>query len=121
MKDDAAAATDSLAAALGRVPTGRFVLTVRHGRADTGMLAGWVPQCSFSPPQITLAVNKQRDVLEWLTDGTAFVVNILPEGAKALVAHFGKGYALDEPAFDGLDVRRDGEHPPVLLAAHAYL
>ena len=116
-----ATAPDSLAAALGRVPSGLFVLTARDGAAETGMLASWVQQCSFDPPQVTVAVNKGRDVLDWLADGAPFVLNVLPEGGKALVAHFGKGFARGEPAFAGLDVARERDTPPVLLAAHAYL
>lgn len=113
--------SESLAAALGRIPSGLFVLTARRGRDETGMLASWVQQCSFDPPQVTVAVNKARGVLEWLPDGAAFVLNVLPEGGKQFVAHFGKGFAPGEPAFEGLEVRRDREMPPVLLSAHAYL
>jgi flavin reductase (DIM6/NTAB) family NADH-FMN oxidoreductase RutF len=112
---------ESLAAALGRIPSGLFVLTARHGRDETGMLASWVQQCSFDPPQVSVAVNKARDVLEWLPDGAAFVLNVVPEGGKPLVAHFGKGFAPGEPAFEGLEVARERDVPPVLLAAHAYL
>ena len=118
---DPAQLNESLAAALGRVPSGLFVVTVRKGDSETGMLASWVQQCSFSPPQITVAVNKERDVLGWLTDGAAFVVNVIPEGGKALVGHFGKGFDPGAPAFDGLEVRREAGLPPVLLSAHAYL
>jgi|SRR5579883_483857 len=112
---------ESLAAALGRIPSGLFVLTVRHGDAETGMLASWVQQCSFDPPQVSIAVNKTRDLLDWLADGTPVVLNILPEGGKSLVVHFGKGFDKSEPAFEGLEVRRERETPPILLAAHAYL
>lgn len=112
---------DSLAAALGRIPSGLFVLTVRHGKQETGMLASWVQQCSFQPPQVTVALNKSRDVLHWLPDGGVFVINVIPEGGKALVAHFGKGFELSQPAFEGLDVRRSNDLPPVLLTAHAYI
>src|SRR6266545_4365293 len=85
---------ESLAAALGRIPSGLFVLTLRHGENETGMLASWVQQCSFDPPQVSVGVNKQRDVLEWLLDGAPFVLNVIPEGGEALVAHFGKGFEL---------------------------
>lgn len=108
-------------AALGRVPSGLFVVSARHGSRDTGMLASWVQQCSFDPPQLTAAFAANRWVLDWLTDGAAFVVNILAEGSKPLLAHFGKGFGPDEPAFEGLDIRRSRETAPVLLAAHAYL
>jgi flavin reductase (DIM6/NTAB) family NADH-FMN oxidoreductase RutF len=121
MRDGGADADKALAAALGRIPSGLFVLTVRHGRRETGMLASWVQQCSFDPPQLTVAVKKERFVLDWLADGAAFAVNVLGEGQKALVAHFGRGFGADEPAFEGLEVRRTGETAPVLLASHAYL
>lgn len=108
-------------AALGRVPSGLFVLTTGHGHQETGMLASWVQQCGFDPPRITAAFGKDRWILDWLTDGAAFTVNILSEGQKPLVAHFGKGFDRGEAAFEGLEVRRSAETAPVLLAAHAYL
>src|SRR5947208_4442610 len=94
----------SLAAALGRVPSGLFVLTARDGARETGMLASWVQQCSFAPPQLTAALSKDRWVLDWLADDTTFAVNVLGEGQKQLVAHFGKGFGPGEPAFEGLEV-----------------
>lgn len=112
---------ESLAAALGRIPSGLFVLTARHGDHETGMLVSWVQQCSFDPPQVSVAVKKGRDVLDWLADGTSFVLNVLPEGSKTLIGHFGRGFEADQPAFEGLKVTRERGSAPVLLAAHAYL
>lgn len=111
----------SLAAALGRIPSGLFVLTAKHGKQETGMLASWVQQCSFDPPQLTAAVRKGRYVLDWLADGASFAVNVLAEGQKVLMGHFGKGFEIGEAAFDGLDVKRAADTSPILLAAHAYL
>lgn len=113
--------SDSLAAALGRIPSGLFILTLRHGSRETGMLASWVQQCSFDPPQLSAAVREGRFVLDWLKEGTTFIVNIIPEGGKALVAHFGKGFEADDAAFEGVEVRREGNQPPILAAAHAYV
>jgi flavin reductase (DIM6/NTAB) family NADH-FMN oxidoreductase RutF len=121
MKDVSAESSESLAAALGRIPSGLFVLTARDGDRETGRLVSWVQQCSFDPPQVSVAVNKTGGVLDWLADGTLFVLNVIPEGGKTLVAHFGKGFESGEPAFEGLEVRHDRDTPPVLLASHAYL
>jgi flavin reductase (DIM6/NTAB) family NADH-FMN oxidoreductase RutF len=115
------ATDDALAAALGRIPSGLFILTVRHGDRETGMLASWVQQCSFDPPRLTVAVRKGRYVLDWLTDGAAFVLNVVPEHGKALIAHFGKGFGPGEAAFDGLELGRTADGTPVLPTAHAYL
>lgn len=70
---------------------------------------------------MSAAVRTGRYVLDWLADGAAFVVNILGEGQKPLLAHFGKGFEPGESAFDGVDARRSGETAPVLLTSHAYL
>jgi len=119
--DRGAAMTDATLAALGRVPSGLFVLTAAAGGAETGMLASWVQQCSFTPPRVSVAVAKERWVLPHLTDGAPFAVNVLAEGEKKLVAHFGKGFAADAPAFTGLDVTLTADGAPVLTAAHAHL
>jgi flavin reductase (DIM6/NTAB) family NADH-FMN oxidoreductase RutF len=112
----------SLAAALGRIPSGLFVLTARNGAHETGMLASWVQQCSFDPPQVSVAIRKGRPVLPWLTeDNVLLVVNVLPEGAKRYVAHFGKGVEAGEPAFDGIPVDRAVAAAPVLTEALSYL
>jgi flavin reductase (DIM6/NTAB) family NADH-FMN oxidoreductase RutF len=108
-------------AALGRVPRGLFVLTVRHRGAETGMLASWVQQCSFDPPQVSLAVRRDRAVSAWLTEGATLGLCILAEGQKALVAHFGKGFDPGEPAFDGLPIHRPDGATPILTDALAYL
>lgn len=115
------AEVEPLAAALGRIPSGLFVLTARRGESETGMLASWVQQCAFDPPALTACVRAGRFVLDWLPVGAQLVVNVIPEGGKALVAHFGKGFDEGEPAFEGLEVERDGGSPPVLLAALAHL
>jgi flavin reductase (DIM6/NTAB) family NADH-FMN oxidoreductase RutF len=111
----------TLAGALGRIPSGLFILTARQGERETGMLGSWVQQCSFEPPSITAAVRSDRDVLAWLIPGASFTVNILEEDQTDLLVHFGKGFALGEPAFTGLDVERPGGAAPVLSDALAYL
>jgi flavin reductase (DIM6/NTAB) family NADH-FMN oxidoreductase RutF len=110
-----------LAAALGRVPSGLFVLTARQGNAETGMLVSWVQQCSFAPPQISLAIQRGRDITAWLTEGAAFTLNILDSSQTDMIVHFGRGFALNEPAFVGLDIERPDGGAPVLTEALAYL
>jgi flavin reductase (DIM6/NTAB) family NADH-FMN oxidoreductase RutF len=111
----------TLAGALGRIPSGLFILTARQGDAETGMLGSWVQQCSFEPPAITAAIRGDRDVLAWLTPGASFTVNILEEDQTDLLVHFGKGFTLGEPAFKGLDIERPDGAAPVLCDALAYL
>jgi flavin reductase (DIM6/NTAB) family NADH-FMN oxidoreductase RutF len=111
----------ALAAALGRVPSGLFILTARRGEAETGLLTSWVQQCSFNPPLVSVAVRRDREVASWLEAGATFTLNILDESQTDMVAHFGKGFAAGEPAFRGLDVLRPAGGPPVLADALGYL
>jgi flavin reductase (DIM6/NTAB) family NADH-FMN oxidoreductase RutF len=110
-----------LAAALGRVPSGLFILTLSKDSVETGMLASWVQQCSFQPPRISVAIKPGRDVAELLTPGTPFALNILEDGQTDMIAHFGKGFRATENAFAGLDIERDGTGGPILTEALAVL
>src|SRR5438105_1085106 len=110
-----------LAGAVGRIPSGLFVVTVRHGAAETGMLVSWVQQCSFDPPQVSVCLRRDRPVNAWLAPGAAFTLNVLESGQTDMIVHFGRGFDLDEPAFDGLEVERPGGAPPVLPDVLAYL
>lgn len=109
------------AAALGRIPSGLFVVTARHGEQETGMLASWVQQCSFDPPLISLAVRQGRFLADWLAAGVSFAVNVLDDTQTDMIVHFGRGFAPDEEPFSGLDIERAGGGAPVLSDCLAYL
>jgi flavin reductase (DIM6/NTAB) family NADH-FMN oxidoreductase RutF len=110
-----------LASALGRIPSGLFIVTARRESIETGMLASWIQQCSFAPPMLSLAVKQGRELADWLIGGTVFTINILERDQTDMIAHFGRGFAPGEPAFEGLEVERVGEGGPVLSEALAYL
>jgi flavin reductase (DIM6/NTAB) family NADH-FMN oxidoreductase RutF len=110
-----------LASALGRIPSGIFVLTLTRDRLETGMLASWVQQCSFEPPQVSVAVRRGREILSLLGDGTAFTLNILEASQTDMLVHFGRGFTLAQEAFIGLDVRRQLANGPILTEALGYL
>jgi len=109
------------AAALGRIPSGMFIVTVRQGDTETGMLASWVQQCSFDPPQVSIAVKQGRWLAEWLTQDAPLVVNVLDDTQTDMIVHFGRGYAPGVPAFEGLELERSESNTPVLADALAFL
>ncbi|HEV2945727.1 MAG TPA: flavin reductase family protein [Gemmataceae bacterium] len=110
-----------LLAALGRIASGMFVITARRGDAETGMLASWVQQCSFDPPQISVALKKGREIANWLPEGAAFIVNILDDTETDMIIHFGRGFSGQEPAFADVEIERLDGSPPILKDALAYL
>lgn len=111
-----------IAAVLGRVPSGIFVLTASDGAGhETGMLCSWVQQSSFTPPAVTIALRRDRYVNEWLSRTRKATLNLVGESAKQFLVHFGRGFKIDEPAFEGIDIRRGLTGLPVLVEALGYL
>ncbi len=121
MADHLRPADTGLAQALGRIPSGLYILTVEHGERSTGMLASWVQQAGFEPPMVTVGIRRDRHVADWIAEAGKFTLNQLAIGSKALIRHFGRGFAPDANAFDGVELRHDARGGPILAAAMAYL
>lgn len=102
----AAASLDGFASALGRIPSGLFIVTWRATDADRGMLASWVMQAGFEPPLVSVAVGTARDLLGVVRAGGPFAINVLAESQRGLLARFGKPPAAGEDPFAGLAIDR---------------
>ena len=89
--------------------------------AETGMLASWVQQCSFEPPQLSVALKPGREISGWLMPEAGFTLNILDDTQSDMIAHFGKGFKSGESAFNGLEVEHLERSGPVLREALAFL
>lgn len=118
--------SEAIGAALGRIPSGLFVVTWRDrqqdaAESDRAMLASWIMQGGFVPPLITIAVGASRDLLAAIDQCTPFVVNVLGESQRSLVGRFGKPTAPGEDPFAGLTVDRSPSGTAVLPEAVAWL
>lgn len=111
---------EHIGAALGRIPSGCCILTARHGERTTGMLASWVQQASFEPPMVTVCVKRGRPIQQLVDGSKRFVLNVIADDPTAMFKHFGKGFALEDNAFDGLATTAT-EHGPALNACIAHL
>jgi len=109
------------AAALGRIASGLFVLTARHDGKETGMLASWVMQCSFEPPQLTIALKRGRQLEEWLRPGAGFVINVLDDSQTDMIVFFGKGIPPGEGVFGELELDRTADGTAILAETLAFL
>ena len=122
MADAPRAEPSPLALALGRVPSGLFILTARHGEQATGMLASWVQQAGFDPPMLTLAVRRDRYIGDWIAASGRFTLNQVPAGRKSLLRHFARGFPPEAPAFTGIPLHPELDAGgPVLADALSYL
>ncbi|MEQ8848209.1 flavin reductase family protein [Botrimarina sp.] len=121
MSDSESKPSGGLYEALGRVPSGIYILTVGAGENATGMLASWVQQAGFEPPMISLAIKPGRHVAQRIEAGEPFALNVVAEGDKRLLKHFGKGFEPGQPAFEGIDTEPTAVGAPALAAALAVL
>jgi flavin reductase (DIM6/NTAB) family NADH-FMN oxidoreductase RutF len=112
---------DDLAAGLGRIPSGLFVVTWRLDEADRCMLASWVMQAGFDPPLVSVAVGTGRSLLAAARAGVPFAVSILADSQQKLLGRFGKPPAEGEDPFAGLPVERTPAGIVVLADAAGWL
>jgi len=96
---------EAIGAAVGRVPSGCFVLTTRHEDRATGVLVSWVQQASFEPLSVSVAIKQGRPAVSLIEGAGVFALNVISSDPTAMFKHFGKGYSLDEDAFRGLRVQ----------------
>src|SRR5688572_196067 len=76
-------------AAIGRIPSGLFVLTTTTRTGEpAGMLVSWVQQASFSPPLVSLALGRERPFREILESAGRFALSILGRDGRALAGAF---------------------------------
>ena len=113
--------TPSWARALGRLPSGLFIVTAGVGDQATGFLASWVQQVGFEPPSVTAAVKSGRFVGDLIREHDAFCVSILDDSSKSLLGHFARGFEPGQPAFEGVAVGVSEAGVPFLKDAHAHL
>lgn len=109
------------ARALGRVPSGLFVLTTGEGDSLTGSLVSLVQQVGFEPLTVSVAIARGRPIEAVLRDHGRFCLSVIGEDSRSLLAHFAKGYAPGEPLFDGIETAISDVDVPYPKAAHAHL
>ena len=117
----ASADTPDLAAALGRVPTGLYVVTTRASGRPLGFVASFLMQVGFAPPTLCVAIAKGRAHLQAIREAGTFGVSILDGPSEGLMGRFFRKHAPGESPFDGLDVSDASHGSPILEGALAWL
>ncbi|MHC5063259.1 MAG: flavin reductase family protein [Planctomycetota bacterium] len=92
-----------LAKALGRIPSGLFIVTAGTGDQATGFLASFVQQVGLEPPVLSVAVKAERPAAQLIRDHGAFCVAVIDEASKHLMGHYARGFEPGQPAFEGIE------------------
>src|SRR5204863_8736683 len=93
-----------LGKAIGRVPSGVFILTTRYERRAGAIMASWVQQSSFDPPALSIALAKGRPIGDAIKASKQLALSIIPEDDKSLMKHYARPIRDDADPFAGVRV-----------------
>lgn len=121
MPSPAESAPSPLAQALGRIPSGLFLVTTLDAGRPVGFVGSFVQQVGFEPPTLCVAVGKARGPLAALRASRAFGISILDGASSGVMGRFFR--KLEPPAtpFDGLKLTTARTGSPLLSEALAWL
>lgn len=110
-----------LARALGRMPSGLYVVTTGASDAPLGFVASLVQQMGFDPPTVCVAIAKGRDHLEAMRAAGGFTVSVLDRESSRVMGAFFKKYDDGASPYDGLATSAAPSGLPYLSSALAWL
>lgn len=110
-----------LALALGRIPTGLYIVSAREGPRPIGFVGSFVMQVGLEPPVVCVAVGRSRGPLEALRAGKHFGLSVLDPQSGGLMKHFFKKPTEGASVWDGLAHSEAPGGSPVLDDALAWL
>ena len=105
--------------AFGKMTYGIYVLTSRDQQEINGMIASWVSQVSYSPPQIMVAVHTHRYSHQLIKKAGSFALHVLNKSQKNFLSRF-KGKD-PKAKFTALDWTAGKTGCPILRDCLAYL
>jgi flavin reductase (DIM6/NTAB) family NADH-FMN oxidoreductase RutF len=112
----------AIGGALGRIPSGLFILTAKYEDKRGGMLCSWVQQVCFAPAMVCVAVGKGRPIMHLISESRKFGLCQLSKNDKMLLKRFGGGTDPGEDPFLSLDmVHHSVTGVPVINSALASL
>ena len=113
--------TSPVARALGRIPSGLFIVTTLRDRRPVGFLGSFVMQVGFEPPMVCVAVGKQRPQLEDMRAWERFSLSILDPSSRGSMTPFLRKLSGGSSPFDGLEVASASSGTPVLAGCLAWV
>jgi flavin reductase (DIM6/NTAB) family NADH-FMN oxidoreductase RutF len=107
--------------ALGRLPSGVYIMTARNDADVAAMMASWVQQAAFNPPAVSVAMQKDRPMRQIVRASGRFALAVVGEGDTSLMKKYARGIPPGQDPFEGVDLIRTPGGLPVPSAALAWL
>jgi flavin reductase (DIM6/NTAB) family NADH-FMN oxidoreductase RutF len=110
-----------LARALGRIPSGLFIVSTQREGRPVGFLGSFVMQMGFEPPILFVGVGKSRSLLGDFRRTGHFAVSVLDATSRPAMGPFVRKLPEGTSPFDGLALLQTASGSPVLAGALAWL
>lgn len=115
---------EAVGLAMGRMPSGIFVLTAAQDDKRMGIIVSFVQQACLNPPMVTVAIAKGRPIMPLISESRKFGLCQLAQDDKLMVRKFAKfnDAAITEDPFLGYEMLT-GVLPnlPILANTLSYL
>lgn len=118
---DSTAEPSPLALALGRVPTGLFLVTTAAPAGPLGFIGSFVMQMGFEPPTVCVGVGKGRGPLEAIRAHGSFGLSVLDKDSQGVMGAFFKKYEDGDGPFEHVEHAAAPSGVPVLTGALAWM
>lgn len=111
----------ALGRAIGKIPSGVYILAVRAGNETSAVMASWVQQAGFEPPSLSVALAKERPAYDLIRRGGVFALSVLADGDSAIMKKYARGIKPGEDPLAGVNVAQTPGGQPYLADALAWL
>jgi len=112
---------DAIAAALGRLSYGVYLIGVKTAKRMNAMTAAWATQVSGRPPLVLVAVNKAHYTSELIPEAGSFSLNVLRPDQFELAKRCGFGSGRNKDRLIGVPLIFAETSAPILADCAAYL
>lgn len=110
-----------LGKAVGKIPSGLYILTIRQAEQVAAALVSWVQQAAFEPLSLSMAVSNQRSLAAMLAEGAPFALSVVGRSDTTLLKRYAKGIEPGQDPLEGMNVGATPAGQPYLADALAWL
>lgn len=107
---------------LRQIPYSIFAIGIGSDEAvKSALIASWVMQCSFDPPRVAVAIRKDSNSHQLMTEEHCFTVNLLSSKQTELARVLVKPHDRDEDKMQHVPHEIGSSGAPVIKGALAHL
>ena len=121
---------DPLALTLKKLSYGFYIVTTKKDAQDiqtrdkdyyAAGLVSWLSQCSFDPPMVMVALQREKNLSETIRKSKVFAINILGKADINMISPFSKDTQVEEGKLNGYAFEEGTTGSPVFKKVPAYL